>query len=188
MFIIEHHIHTRLAEGYRMERFMVPFRMHKTGWVMLGMCCLLGAALCGWRIGIVEGALVIASLLLHEVGHMSAATMLGVPVREFGLSWRGAYNRRAYAGRRRDEIFISFAGPLTNLLLALPMLFLPVVGPQLALCNLLLCIVNLLPIPSSDGLRILRNITGSKLAARPVAIAAQRCSTLSEASLALDQN
>jgi Zn-dependent protease len=170
-----------------MERRMVPFRMHKTGWVMLGLCCMMGAAFCGWRVGIVEGMLVIASLLLHEVGHMSAAIMLGVPVREFGLSWRGAYNRRAYASRRRDEIFISFAGPLTNLFLALPMLFLPVIGTQLALCNLLLCIVNLLPIPSSDGLRILRNIAGSKGVVRPVAVAVQHCPTLSEASLVLDQ-
>jgi len=170
-----------------MGRFMVPFRMHKTGWVMPGMCCLLGASLCGWRVGIIEGALVIASLLLHEVGHMSAAAMLGVPVREFGLCWRGAYNRRAFASRRRDEILISFAGPLTNLFLALPMLMLPVIGTQLALCNLLLCIVNLLPVPSSDGLRILRNITGSSRAGGPLAVPAQHRSTLSDAALALDQ-
>jgi Zn-dependent protease len=170
-----------------MERLMVPFRMHKSGWVMLGMCCLLGASLCGWRLGIIEGVLVIASLLLHEVGHMAAATMLGVPVREFGLSWRGAYNRRAYASRRRDDVLISFAGPLTNLFLALPMFFLPVIGHQLALCNLMLCVVNLLPIPSSDGLRILRNLMGSNQTSGSVAAPAQHLSTLSDASLALDQ-
>jgi hypothetical protein len=47
--------------------------------------------------------------------------------------------------------------------------------------------VNLLPIPSSDGLRILRNITGSKQVVRPVAVAVQHCPPLSEASLVLDQ-
>jgi Zn-dependent protease len=155
-------------EGPHMARFIVPFRMHKSGWVMLGMCCLLGAFLSGWRVGIVEGVLVIASLLLHEVGHMTAATVLGIPVREFGLAWRGAYNRRAYANRRRDEILISFAGPLTNLFLALPMMFVPVIGTQLALCNILLCVVNLLPIPSSDGLRILRNIRSSTPVGAPI--------------------
>jgi Zn-dependent protease len=169
-----------------MERFMVPFRMDKTGWAILGACCLLGVAVCGWRFGIIEGALVIASLLLHEVGHMSAAAMLGVPVREFGLSWRGAYNRRAFASRRRDEILISLAGPLTNLFLALPMLFLPVIGTQLALCNLMLCGVNLLPIPSSDGLRILRNIVGVYRGGA-VDVPAPARATISEVALALER-
>ncbi len=134
--------------------------MHNSGWVLFALCCLLGLALSGWRVGIIEGGLVIASLLLHEVGHMLTAAMLGVPVREFGLCLRGAYNRRAFAGRRRDEILISLAGPLTNLLLTLPMSRMPVIGTQLALCNVMLCFVNLLPIPSSDGLRIMKNYRG----------------------------
>jgi Zn-dependent protease len=87
---------------------------------------------------------------------MVAATLLGVPVREFGLKLAGAYIRRAYATRRRDEIFIAASGPLTNLLLVIPLHFIPQVGSQLALCNLLLGVVNLIPMPSSDGLRIMR--------------------------------
>ncbi len=140
---------------------MIPFRVDATGWLILASCILLGTAFMGWRLGSVEGALVIASLLLHEVGHVLAAIALGVPVREFGLCWRGAYNRRARSGRQRTEILISLAGPLTNLFLAFPLHYLPVIGRQLALCNLMLCVVNLLPIPSSDGLRILRSIRGS---------------------------
>ena len=96
-----------------------------------------------------------ASLVLHEVGHMLAAIAVGVPVREFGLCLGGAYNRRAHAGRRRDEVIISAAGPLMNLCLALPLLLLPEIGAKLALCNLVLCVVNLLPLPSSDGSHIL---------------------------------
>ena len=92
---------------------------------------------------------------------MSAATALGVPVREFGLRLGGAYTRRAYASRRRDEILISAAGPMMNLFLVLPLLLVPRVGAQLALGNLALCVVNLLPLPSSDGLRILRTLRGS---------------------------
>ncbi len=141
-----------------MKRFLVPFRIDATGLLILVACVLLGVALRGWRAGSLEGVLVVASLLLHEVGHMLAAMALGVPVREFGLCWRGAYIRRAHSGRRRTEILISLAGPLTNLLLALSLYDLPVVGSQLALCNLLLALVNLLPIPSSDGQRILRNL------------------------------
>lgn len=128
---------------------------------MLAMCILFGIAILGLRPGAAEGALVIASLLLHEIGHMLAAIAVGVPVHEFGLYWRGAYNRRGYSGRRRAEIIVSFAGPLMNLCVAFPMHFLPVIGNQLAICNLMLGIVNLLPIPSSDGSNILRNIRGS---------------------------
>lgn len=147
-----------------MKRFMIPFRTDATGLLILAACILFGASLWGWRAGAAEGILVIASLLLHEVGHMLAAVALGVPVREFGLTWRGAFNRRAHSGRRRTEILIAFAGPLANLLLAFPLHYVPVIGNQVALCNLMLCIVNLLPIPSSDGLRILRNLRGSTTA------------------------
>lgn len=129
--------------------------MHSTGWLLLVLCLLFGIILRGWPIGLAAGGLLIVSLLLHEVGHMLVATMLGVPVREFGLCLGGAYNRRAFAPSPRDEVLISAAGPLMNLLLVLPLLSLPQMGFQLATCNLTLCVVNLLPLPSSDGSRIL---------------------------------
>jgi Zn-dependent protease len=144
-----------------MASFVVPFKMHSNGWFLLAFCFAFGIWTGGWQLGLPIGAFLVASLLMHEVGHMLAATLLGVPVREFGLRLAGAYNRRAYATRRRDEILISSAGPLMNLCLVIPLLFLPRLGAQLATCNLLLCVVNLLPLPSSDGLRILRTIWSS---------------------------
>jgi Zn-dependent protease len=161
---VAHRTDVQMSEGGCMNRFMVPFRMHDTGWLLLALCILLGIVLSGLRLGLAVGAALAASLLLHEVGHMLAAIMLRVPVREFGMCLGGAYNRRAYAGRRRDEVLISAAGPLMNLLLVLPLLYLPVVGTTLAFCNLWLCVVNLLPLPSSDGARILRTIRASKRA------------------------
>ena len=141
-----------------MSRFRVPFRMHHTGWLLFALCVLLGIRLSGLWLGLAVGAALVVSLLLHEVGHMLAAIMLRVPVWEFGLCLRGAYNRRSYAGRRSGEILISAAGPMMNLFLVLPLLYLPVIGTKLALCNLSICVVNLLPLPSSDGLRILRTL------------------------------
>ena len=141
-----------------MLRPVVPFRMHKSGWCVVACCLVMGFQMEEARLALPMGLLLIASLLLHEVGHMWMATMFHVPVHEFGLRLAGAYNRRSYATRRRDEILISAAGPLMNLALVVPSLFLPRLGAQLALCNLLLMLCNLLPIPSSDGRRILRMV------------------------------
>ena len=146
-----------------MLRFRVPFHMHRTGWFLVFFCAILGVRIGGWQLGPPLGALLLASLLLHEAGHMLTATLLRVPVREFGLRFGGAYNRRAYATRRRDEILIAASGPLMNLLLIVPLIFVPRLGPQLATCNLFLGVINLLPLPSSDGLRILRNLWGSTI-------------------------
>ncbi len=161
-----------------MSRFTVPFRMHNTGWLLLALCFLIGIGLSGLRLGLAVGAALAVSLLLHEMGHMLAAIMLRVPVREFGLCLSGAYNRRACAGRRRDEVLISAAGPLMNLLLVLPLLYLPAIGTKLAICNLMLCIVNLLPLQSSDGSRILRAIWPSCKAGDVIPVLSQPCSTV----------
>lgn len=145
--------------------------MEKSGWVIVLFCMTLGVLMGGWRAGALLGLALIASLLLHEVGHIVVARILWVPVREIGLRMGGAYNRRAYATRRRDEILISAAGPLTNLALSMPLLLVPHFGVQLAMCNFLLGLINLLPLPSSDGLRIVRMIRHTGL---PVTLAATR--------------
>ena len=151
-----------LGHCERMSRFLVPFHMHSSGWLVVAYCYVLGIWLSEWWHGLAVAALLVASLLLHEVGHILAATLLGVQVREFGLCIKGAYNRRAPASRRRDEVLISTAGPLMNLILVFPLMFVPRIGTPLALCNLMLCVFNLLPLPSSDGLRILRTLSGTK--------------------------
>ena len=116
-----------------MSRLRVPFCMHRTGWFLVLVCLVLGVRMGGWQLGIPDAALLLASLLLHEAGHILAAAALNVPVREFGLQLRGTYVRRAYATRRRDEILIAASGPLMNLLMVVPFLFLPRLGLQLAL-------------------------------------------------------
>jgi Zn-dependent protease len=145
-----------------MLSFLVPFRMHRDGWVLVAACILMGVWFNQSWLGVGLGLLLIASLLLHELGHMIVATALGVQVKEFGLKMIGAYNRRSYSDRRRNEILISFAGPLANILAAFPALLVPHIGVQLALCNLLLGVCNLIPFPASDGLRILKTFVNSE--------------------------
>ncbi|HEX4322639.1 MAG TPA: site-2 protease family protein [Acidobacteriaceae bacterium] len=144
-----------------MEKLQIPFRVHSTGWLLLVFCLSLGVMIDGPRLGLFFGVMAVLSLLLHEAGHMLAAAFLGVPVREFGLRLAGAYIRRAYAATQQDEVLIATAGPLMNFCLILPLSFVPILGHQLALCNLALGLVNLLPIPSSDGMRILRALRSS---------------------------
>jgi Zn-dependent protease len=139
-----------------MHKLRIPFRVHSTGWLLVVLCVSLGVMLQGPRLGLVFGLVMVASLLLHEAGHILAATFVGVPVREFGLNIAGAYVRRARAATQQDEVLIAASGPLMNFCLILPLSFVPVLGHHLALGNLALGVVNLLPIPASDGLRILR--------------------------------
>ena len=141
-----------------MLRAGVPFRMHHTGVFVILLCLAVGIRVGGWQLGLPAGALLLVSLLLHEAGHMFAAKSLGVPVREFGLRLGGTYVKRARAVRHREEILIAASGPMMNFLLVVPFFFIPRFGPQLAACNLAVGLVNLLPLPSSDGLRIVRNL------------------------------
>ena len=156
-----------------MHGFFVPFRMHVTGWLMFACCTFVEIFHYGFWWGLTAGVLLIVSLLLHEVGHMLAATALGVKVSEFGVCLLGAYNRRARANSRRDEVLISLAGPLVNFALIIPCIFLPRIGFEMTLCNLVLALFNLLPIPSSDGLRILKTLWGPYPVVRVIPVTAQ---------------
>jgi Zn-dependent protease len=132
--------------------------MHITGWLMLATCALIEVSHYGVCLGLIAGVMLIGSLLLHEVGHMLMASALGVKVAEFGIFLMGAYNRRDRGNSRRDEILISLAGPLMNFALLVPCFLLPRIGPEITLCNLLLGLFNLLPLPSTDGWRIMKTI------------------------------
>jgi len=143
-----------------MSGLLVPFRMHNKGWMVVALCFLLEIAVWGLRMGLVGGAVLLLCLLLHEFGHILGAAALGVPVREFGISVYGAYIIRARGNCSRDDALVSLAGPLMNLALVVPSLLLPHIGIQIAFCNISLCVMNLLPIPSSDGLRIARSLWG----------------------------
>jgi Zn-dependent protease len=96
----------------------------------------------------VTGLLVI---VLHEVGHLSAATALGINVKRIGVSWKGMYIVRE-AGTRRANLITTLAGPFINLLFAAAWSS----SHEFALVNLIFGLSNLVPLAGSDGQRAWR--------------------------------
>lgn len=94
----------------------------------------------------------VVSLLLHESAHLLMAFLTGVRVKHIGLSWKGPYIVREL-GTPVQNTLISLAGPGINLLLCALCWHL---SQTFTLVNGFLALLNLLPIPSSDGLRVYR--------------------------------
>jgi Zn-dependent protease len=103
------------------------------------------------------------SLVMHEAAHICAARALGIRVKRAGVNWRGPYIVREQ-GTPLANAMVSAAGPVINLLLAV---LLWNDWPSCAIANLVLGLSNLLPIPSSDGRRILRELSVARSAQAP---------------------
>jgi stage IV sporulation protein FB len=92
----------------------------------------------------------VIAMLLHECGHLVAAMLLGVRVKNVGMKWnKGLYIVRE-RGTTQQSLLIALAGPFTNLLLIATSIWVPLFGAA----NLCYAIANLLPIEGSDGFRI----------------------------------
>lgn len=135
-------------------RLVVPF----SGWLLIAVLIVCGMRDLGIWAGVPAAAMVIFSLGIHELAHISAALAFGVPVHEAGLKFIGAYTRRERARRRRHEIAIAAAGPFASMLLFFVLFFIPKMGPWLSAWNLGIVVLNLLPYPGTDGHRILKTI------------------------------
>ena len=106
------------------------------------------------------------AMVLHELGHIIAAYILQVKIRSIGVSRKGLYVIRDY-GTPKQNLVISFCGPLLNLYLALASVN---VHPLFFLANLCLFVFNIIPIKGSDGERIIKcigEIRNEKLNAGP---------------------
>ena len=124
----------------------------------------------------------IAALLLHELAHIAIALALRVKIYEVGISWKGPYLRRA-CGTAKQNLAITLAGPGANLWLAL---FFRGVSPSFALCNLVIGVTNLLPLPASDGARafqLLAAMRGALDRSRPQGAHRLRVPGVEEAAL-----
>jgi stage IV sporulation protein FB len=116
-------------------------------------------SLFGSRVAIAATALLIASLVVHEIGHIVAASISKVRVNAIGISAAGTYIRRQRAASPWAESVISLAGPFVSL--ALAALFGQGNGHLygwLAEMNLIVAMSNLIPIAGTDGDRALNAI------------------------------
>jgi len=168
--------------SFRVARiFGVDVRMHVTSALTLVFFALnLGAphGLLGAAFGALAIGVLLACLILHELGHTLAAQRLGVPVIEIMLLPIGGVARFAHEPRKpRHELLIALSGPLVNLLIAIcswlaleqyrvpldPNNLLSIGEPSaLALLrvlfwgNAILSLFNLLPALPMDGGRVFR--------------------------------
>jgi len=100
---------------------------------------------------------IVGAALCHELGHLMCACAVGLRIRRVGMSWRGPYIIRAQ-GNPLQNLAVSIAGPLMNLIFAGTMVLAPWLGVGVVIFgiyNLTLGLYNLLPVPSSDGRRII---------------------------------
>ena len=102
----------------------------------------------------------IPAMILHECGHIAMAVLCRVKIKKVGLSRRGVYTVRE-PGPKWANLLVSLAGPLFNLFLAYALWD---SMRTFAEINVVACIYNLLPIPHSDGTRILALLSNTNAA------------------------
>ena len=136
----------------------VSFTIHPSGWLLIAVFIGFGYRDLGLVKGIIGGLLVTLSLIIHELAHVLAASVFAVPVHGIGIRFMGAYTFRKYASRRMHDVVIAAAGPMANLVLTFASFFVPRIGVWLAEWNFGIAFMNLLPLPGTDGFRILKTM------------------------------
>lgn len=137
-----------------------PLALEATAGSLIPITALTATAI--HRFGLPEGlaaaVLLLASLLLHELGHIFVATCKGVPVKALGFCVLGPYIRRPRGDAAADEVWICLAGPAFSLAAAFAMWDVGIVGHWAGELNLVLALTNLLPMRGTDGWRALEAV------------------------------
>jgi Zn-dependent protease len=136
----------------------ISFKIHRSGWLVIAVLFACAFRDLGFANGVLGGALFVVSVLIHELGHASAAVFFDVPVYRIGLKFGGAYTYRKHARRPIHDVIIAACGPLASLLMIGAFFFIPKVGVWLAEWNFTLVALNLIPVPGTDGYRILKTL------------------------------
>jgi Zn-dependent protease len=134
------------------------FRIQITSGVLfiLAISWIVGAEKFGLRLGAVAGGLLLVSLLFHELGHIGVALVTSTPVTCMGAGFKGFYIGRRVASSFGREISIVSAGLVVQFIITLSCWSTPGIPHWLALMNAYLGAFNLLPVPGSDGRRLMK--------------------------------
>ena len=169
----------------------IDVRVHWTFLLLLAFFAFLGYQASGSLIGALTATAMIVALflcvLLHEFGHSLVAQRLGIEIRSITLlPIGGISNLESLPEKPADEVKITVAGPLVNVVLA-PIFFgvglllgaVPRVPTDLftgigsvgqfffylGYLNVVLAVFNLLPAFPMDGGRLLRGLLATRLGA-----------------------
>jgi len=120
-------------------------------------------------VGIINGLIILLSILIHELFHSIMAQRYGLKVSEIELYLFGGVSKIEEEPRTaKSEFIISFVGPLSSLLLGVLFLVFFIISPSIlpvwlfatllysGISNIALGFFNLLPAFPMDGGRILR--------------------------------
>lgn len=140
----------------------VPVKLNPLALPMIALALLLGSGQ--------ELAVLGASVLLHELGHVAAARLLRVRVLEMELMPVGGAARldNVWKLRPGQLVGVALAGPLVNLLIALCCAALPpgpwrMTASRAARMNITLCLFNLMPALPLDGGRVLCGLLARRM-------------------------
>lgn len=143
----------------------VDFYLHWSWWMMLVFLLVIGPFTASVFVGL------FFIIALHELGHVWAAKRSDVDVESVMLYITGGI-ARTHGITAKNELFITIAGPLVNLIL-IPLFSLLVSATppnslihfyleKLEFLNLVILFFNLVPAFPLDGGRILRAVLSSK--------------------------
>jgi len=99
------------------------------------------AVLCLWAV---------LHMVIHEIGHILAAWMVGSEIKQVGMNLLGPFVRRTSAKTPGRNVFVALAGPGVNIL---TWVVFTICGLPHAWIALYIGVLNLLPLPHSDFMK-----------------------------------